>query len=98
MSRAYKIHEKDGVYFITFATIGWIDVFTRRIYRDILVDSLRYCQVNKGLVIHAWVIMSNHVHLIARAESENLSAVIRDLKKVYVFQTIRGTKRSDRKP
>ena len=45
MSRKYKFSDPDGLYFISFATIGWIDVFTRRDYRDIVVDSLRHCPV-----------------------------------------------------
>ena len=41
-----------------------VDVFTRAAYVDILLDSLRYCQKEKGLRIHAWYVMSNHVHLM----------------------------------
>lgn len=33
MSRKYKFHNPDGVYFITFAVQGWIDVFTHK-YRQ----------------------------------------------------------------
>lgn len=29
MSRKYKFHEKEGAYFISFATVYWIDLFTR---------------------------------------------------------------------
>jgi hypothetical protein len=29
MSRKYKFHNPDGVYFITFAVQGWVDVFIR---------------------------------------------------------------------
>ena len=32
-----------------------VDVFTRSTYIDILLESLRYCQKEKGLRIHAWV-------------------------------------------
>jgi putative transposase len=82
MSRAYKIHNPVGVYFLSFATVGWIDVFTRNLYKDILIDSLRYCQAEKGLLIHAWVIMTNHVHLVASVkEGNNLVDVVRDFKK-----------------
>jgi len=81
MSRNYKILDQGGVYFITMATVGWIDVFTRKEYRDIYLDSVRYCQKEKGLIVYAWCVMSNHVHLILRAKDDNLSDVIRDLKK-----------------
>ena len=43
MSRKYKFYKPDGVYFVSFATANWIDVFTRRVYKDIVVESLNYC-------------------------------------------------------
>ena len=64
MSRNYKFHNPEGVYFVSFAVVEWIDVFTRNEYKDILLDSLRYCQQEKGMEIYEWCIMSNHVHLI----------------------------------
>ena len=82
MSRAYKFHNPEGLYFISFATIGWVDVFTRREYREILLESIEYCQNNKGLELYAWCVMSNHVHLIIKAEEGFvLPDIIRDLKK-----------------
>lgn len=80
MSRKYKFYNPEGLYFVSFATVNWIDVFTRRQYRDILVDSLNYCVREKGLVIYAWVIMSNHVHLVIRTRKEPLEGIMRDLK------------------
>ena len=82
MSRAYKFTNPEGLYFISFATVGWIDVFTRREYKDILVDSLIYCQKEKGLELYSWCIMTNHVHLIAKAkEGFLLQDSMRDFKK-----------------
>ena len=51
-------------YFITLTVVDWVDVFTRPIYKHIVIDSLRYCQENKRLRIYAWVMMSNHLHLL----------------------------------
>jgi REP element-mobilizing transposase RayT len=91
MSRAYKFRKPDGLYFITFATVAWVDVFSRRDYKDIVVESLRYCQQDKGLLLYAWVIMSNHVHLVAAAkEGHRLQYIIRDLKKYTSKQIIRA--------
>jgi REP element-mobilizing transposase RayT len=82
MSRKYKFLNPDGVYFITFAIQGWVDVFTRNEYKNILIDNLAYCQKNKGLELFAWCIMTNHVHLIARAEEgHSLPDILRDYKK-----------------
>ena len=82
MSRKYKFGDNKGAYFISFATVNWIDVFTRQEYRDLLLDSLRYGQKEKGLEIYAWCIMSNHIHLIVGKEKEaKIEEIVRDFKK-----------------
>jgi putative transposase len=81
----YLISDKAGCYFVTFTVIHWIDIFSRREYRDIVVDSLNYCIDQKGLVVYAWVIMSNHIHLVITTKSDNgnISDIIRDFKKTH---------------
>ena len=82
MSSKYKIYNGQRPYFITFATVQWIDVFTRHIYKEIIVENLVYCINNKGLILHAFVIMSNHIHIIASAiKGYSLSDILRDFKK-----------------
>jgi REP element-mobilizing transposase RayT len=81
MSRKYKFYNEKGVYLISFATVNWIDVFTRSQYKDIVVESINYCIKEKGLEVFAWVIMTNHVHLAARTQKEPLEDILRDLKK-----------------
>lgn len=79
---SYKIGDQNGLYYLTFATVGWVDVFTRKIYKDLLIDSLKYCQEHKGLELYSYVIMTNHIHLVARAkENYQLSDILRDFKK-----------------
>jgi len=53
MSTKYKFIDKQGVYFTTSTVVGWLDVFTRDVYKDILLDSLRFCQKNQELSVHA---------------------------------------------
>jgi len=67
MSRNYKFHNPEGVYFVSFAVVEWLDVFTRNEYKDLLIDSLHHCQKEKGMEIFAWCIMTNHVHFIFRS-------------------------------
>ena len=81
MSEKYKIRDSQKLYFVSFATVNWIDVFTRRLYNDVFVDSLCYCQQHKGLEVYAWVLMTNHAHLIISSEADDLSAILRDLKR-----------------
>ncbi len=40
MSRNYKFYNSDGVYFVSFAVIEWLNVFTRNEYKNILVENL----------------------------------------------------------
>ncbi len=78
-----KIWDQYGMNFMTLTVCGWIDIFSRKAYKDMIVESLRYCQENKGLHINGYVIMSNHIHLLVCAENDNgdLSSIIRDFKK-----------------
>ena len=53
MSRNYKFHNPEGVYFISFAIVEWLDVFCRDEYKTIIIDSLNHCQKEKGMEIFA---------------------------------------------
>jgi putative transposase len=44
----YKITDQGAMYFVSFAVVGWIDVFTRKDYREIVIESLKYCEEKKG--------------------------------------------------
>ncbi len=81
MAFTYSIKDQGAIYFVTFTVHQWVDVFSRPMYRDIVFESLQYCQASKGLKIYAWVLMSNHIHLIISSEQEKLSDIIRDFKK-----------------
>lgn len=81
MSTGYQINDQEGLYYLTFQVVDWIDIFSRQIYRDIVIESLKYAIEHKDLQIFAFVIMSNHVHLIAQSATGKLSDTIRDFKK-----------------
>lgn len=88
------------MYYVTFTVHQWADVFTRSMYIDIIIDSLRYCHKEKGLKIYAWVIMSNHIHMIMRSETNNLSDIIRDFKKYTsskIVKAIESNKKESRR-
>lgn len=80
MSRKYKFHNKEGLYFVSFAVVNWIDIFVRQEYQNILIESLRFCQREKDMEIYCWCLMPSHVHLIFRAKNNNPTDVLRDLK------------------
>jgi len=81
MGSAYQIRNQHQVYFFTFQVVGWADIFSRKIYRDILLESFDYCRKSKGLVLYAYVIMTNHVHTIMQSNNGDLSGLVRDFKK-----------------
>lgn len=82
MSHQYRVRNPEEIYFVTFTIVDWVDVFTRPAYKQLIVDSLKYCQQNKGLELYAYCLMTNHLHLLAAAEHPaKLPDIIRDFKK-----------------
>lgn len=81
MSRSYKFRDQTKLYFVSFAVVNWLDVFVRREYKDVMVESLQYCIKHKGLEVYAWVIMSSHVHLIIGSTGEPMQGILRDMKR-----------------
>ncbi len=81
MSHKYKTHP-GGLYFVTLTVVGWIDLFTRPEYADLLLDCLAHCIRHKGLRVYEYVIMPSHVHLLADLADDDqlLAHVLRDLK------------------
>ena len=78
------------VYFVTDTVVDWVDIFTRPLYKHIIIDSLSYCQKEKGLLIYAWVLMTNHLHMIVGRNGENkVSDIMRDFKKFTSKEIIR---------
>ena len=88
MGLTYTIKNQEGQYFITCTVHQWIDIFTREIYKEILLDSIKHCQINKGLQVYGWVLMSNHLHMIVSSKKNNLSDIIRDFKKFTAVKII----------
>ncbi|MCX2680549.1 transposase [Galbibacter sp. EGI 63066] len=81
MKEGYIIRDQSKAHFITATVVDWIDVFTRKAYRDVVIDCFKYCIKNKGMILYGYVIMSNHVHMVVQSEKGELSDLIRDFKK-----------------
>lgn len=62
----------DDLYFVTLTVVDWINLFDRQVYKNIIVDNLNYCVEKEGLDIYAYVIMSNHLHMICRRRDKDL--------------------------
>ncbi len=84
------MNNPDGIYFLSTAVVNWIDVFTRMEYKEIMLDSLRYCVNKKGMIVYGYVIMTNHIHLIIgrTKDGAEFSGMIRDFKKFTSSQIL----------
>ena len=100
MSRKYKFQNGTAAYFVSFATVYWIDVFTRVDYFNILADSIGYCRKEKGMELFAYCFMSNHLHFIFRSKDEEPAKLLGDFKKFTskkLVQTISENPKESRK-
>lgn len=100
MSTKYKFLNPQGVYFVTFAVVNWIDLFIRKEYRSIMLESWRYCCTNKGMDLYAWVIMTSHIHMIMGSRKENPEDIMRDMKRwtsLQLKESIHNHPRESRK-
>jgi REP element-mobilizing transposase RayT len=79
MRSRYRINERRFAHFVTATIVSWLPVFTTAARCDILIKSFEYCRAQKGLRIHAWVVLDNHFHAILSAP--DLSRVLADLKR-----------------
>lgn len=98
MSEFLKI-EDGKAYFITMTIVDWVDLFTRECYVNILIDSVKYCQKNKGLDVYSYVIMPSHTHFIVGCNG-NLSNILRDMKEhtsKIIIQEIQENNQESRK-
>ena len=102
MSEKYKFHDPYALYFVTLTVVNWISVFENAKMKLVLLDSLKFCQKEKGLIIHCWCIMTDHIHLIISKSGTqgSLGDIIRDFKKYTSKQIVNeilisDTSRSD---
>jgi len=63
----YKIYEPSYPHFLTCTVLHWLPLFTQKESVDILLDSFKYLQKYDNLKIYAYVILENHLHLVAQS-------------------------------
>lgn len=90
MSSKYKFHNKEGLYFASFAVVNWIDVFVRPIYSEILLESFNYCRKKLGMEVFCWCIMPSHVHLIFRTNDKSPQMVLGRFKQHTSKQIVKA--------
>lgn len=89
----YHIYDQHAIHFVTFSVIDWVDALTRKRYRDLIIESLKFCRKEKQLRIIAYCLMPNHVHMIGYCRGYfGLSDVLRDFKKFTANQILQSIK------
>jgi REP element-mobilizing transposase RayT len=56
-----------GCCYLTFNVTDWTDIFVKPVFKQIIVESLNYFVEKRGLIVYGWCLMTNHLHLIAKA-------------------------------
>jgi putative transposase len=77
-----RMADPPKIYFLTLNCVDGIEIFSRKEYKMVIVDSLNFFIQKKGVEVFAWVLMGNHIHLIIGLKKGLVFPnVIRDLKK-----------------
>ncbi|NIA12861.1 MAG: transposase [Nitrospiraceae bacterium] len=79
MRSRYRVVESSGVYFLTATVVEWVPVFIADDACCIVTAALDFCRLHKGLRLYAYVIMENHIHLVA--EAPDLIRVVQAFKR-----------------
>jgi REP-associated tyrosine transposase len=96
MKSRYKIFDNDDrPYFLTFNVLKNIPVFTNSSYMDIIIENFLFYQQNQNMKIYSYVIMDNHIHLIA-SHINNLTDIVRNYKS-YTAKKILKVLKSDKR-
>src|SRR5215510_7651964 len=87
MSRTrYRFGANRQPHFLTCTVVAWLPVFTRPEAVQIVLDSWRFLQTHGRMVLYGYVILENHLHLIASAP--DLSKELKDFKSFTARQLL----------
>ncbi|MBO4352160.1 MAG: transposase [Eggerthellaceae bacterium] len=83
MATKPRARSESGFYHVFQRGVCLFDIFEDDDDRDYYLAKLTQYAGELGAEIHAWCLMSNHVHLLLRAKHEALSVLMRKLGSVY---------------
>jgi len=86
----------EGTYFLTFTVKNWYYILDRHYRWNIIANSLKYFQKNKGLKLYGFVFMINHLHLITF--SKNTIEFVRDFKKFVAREILKNIRQTETEP
>lgn len=86
MKYQYQNRLTETVYYITTTVVDWIDIFTQPAYKHVIIDSLRYCQEQKGLILYGRVLMANHIHLLVGCDGKTqITDIMQEIKGYWML-------------
>jgi REP element-mobilizing transposase RayT len=74
----YRIWDQTKPHFITCTISAWLPIFTRPDTVQIVLDCWKFLQAHDRLTLYGYVILENHLHLIA--SGADLSAELQSFK------------------
>ena len=87
MNQDNKNPERLDCSYLTFNTVDWVDVFIRQAYKQVIADTLNFFIEKKGFTVYAWCLMTNHLHLLAKAKNgSGLAMIEKEFKKITTNQ------------
>jgi REP element-mobilizing transposase RayT len=96
-NRDFTLGDRYTTYFVTFSVIKWIKIFKFPEPAIIFLESLRYVQETQKLLVHAYVIMPSHVHMIVTnkdLDNKQLHKALTSLRKFTGSRIIRYIERN----
>ena len=85
MARAPRLNREDGLYHVTGRGNARSRIFHADEDRERFVERLAHGCESDGVVLHAYVLMDNHFHLVVRTPHANLSRFMQRLMTAYAL-------------
>jgi REP element-mobilizing transposase RayT len=77
-SRYKIVTDGNEPYFLTCTVVNWLPLFGNPAIAEIVLGSLRFMHENGRLQVHGYVLMENHLHMVA--SSSDLEKEVGDFK------------------
>lgn len=85
----FRKTDYDKLFMVTLSVVAWVNVFSERNYIDVVLDSLRFCQRERGLDVYGYVIMTNYLCLLTLQRQGQLGKVLGRFKSYTAKQILK---------
>jgi len=83
----YKIYEPTHPHFLTCTVLHWLPLFTNKESVEIILESFKHLQKSDNLIIFSYVILENHLHLVA--QSDDISKTMQKFKSYTAYELLK---------